>query len=149
VKVAAANAPTSHQPRRLGFLSGQASVPDDFNRMGRNEIEQLFYDGQQIQSTKEPTSMSSQSNSHPLSFLVSNTSDVLKQAKQTQLPVMITVNGEVAGVVQDIAAYKKSQEELALLRILVHGQKEIAEGKITDHNDFFTELEAENRESSK
>lgn len=28
--------------RRLGFLAGQISVPDDFNRMGSDEIEQLF-----------------------------------------------------------------------------------------------------------
>jgi prevent-host-death family protein len=93
--------------------------------------------------------MSSQPNSHPVSFLASNASDVLDQAKQTQLPVMITVNGEVTGVVQDIAAYKKTQEQLALLRILAHGQKEIEEGKVTDHDDFFAELEEEDRESSK
>jgi prevent-host-death family protein len=29
-------------PRRLGFLAGQGSVPDDFDQMGAQEIEQLF-----------------------------------------------------------------------------------------------------------
>lgn len=28
--------------RRLGFMSGQFIVPDDFDRMGEAEIEQLF-----------------------------------------------------------------------------------------------------------
>ena len=28
--------------RRLGFMAGQVSVPDDFDRMGREEIEELF-----------------------------------------------------------------------------------------------------------
>lgn len=28
--------------RRLGFMSGQFVVPDDFDRMGEAEIEQLF-----------------------------------------------------------------------------------------------------------
>lgn len=30
------------EPRRVGFMVGQIKVPDDFDRMGRREIEQLF-----------------------------------------------------------------------------------------------------------
>ena len=30
------------QVRRLGFLAGQFSVPDDFDQMGGAEIEQMF-----------------------------------------------------------------------------------------------------------
>lgn len=29
-------------PKRIGFLAGQISVPDDFDRMGAGEIEALF-----------------------------------------------------------------------------------------------------------
>jgi len=42
VKVTALNAPTGSQIRRLGFMRGQLSVPDDFDSMGRDEIEQIF-----------------------------------------------------------------------------------------------------------
>ena len=42
VKVTALDTPTGQQVRRLGFLRGQFSVPDDFNTMGRKEIERLF-----------------------------------------------------------------------------------------------------------
>lgn len=31
--------------RRLGFLAGQITVPEDFDRMGEKEIERLFGDG--------------------------------------------------------------------------------------------------------
>jgi hypothetical protein len=31
--------------RRLGFMAGQISVPDDFDRMGKEEIEQVFGGG--------------------------------------------------------------------------------------------------------
>jgi len=44
VKVIPMNAPEAGQMRRLGFLAGQLSVPDDFDRMGSREIEQLFGD---------------------------------------------------------------------------------------------------------
>jgi prevent-host-death family protein len=29
-------------PRRLGFLAGEIKVPDDFDRMGQDEIERQF-----------------------------------------------------------------------------------------------------------
>jgi prevent-host-death family protein len=45
VKVTALNAPTGAQVRRLGFMAGQISVPDDFDRMGKEEIEQMFGGG--------------------------------------------------------------------------------------------------------
>ncbi|HEX3067340.1 MAG TPA: type II toxin-antitoxin system prevent-host-death family antitoxin [Thermoanaerobaculia bacterium] len=40
VKVVALDAPAA--PRRLGFMEGQFEVPDDFDRMGQEEIEKLF-----------------------------------------------------------------------------------------------------------
>ena len=43
VKVTALDTPTGGQVRRLGFLAGQFKVPEDFDRMGREEIEQMFY----------------------------------------------------------------------------------------------------------
>ena len=42
VKVTALDAPTAGQVRRLGFLAGEISVPNDFDRMGSEEIEQMF-----------------------------------------------------------------------------------------------------------
>jgi prevent-host-death family protein len=43
VKVVPVDAPTA--PRRLGFMRGAVTVPDDFDTMGQEEIEKLFYDG--------------------------------------------------------------------------------------------------------
>ena len=42
VKVTALSAPSGAQVRRIGFMQGQISVPDDFNQMGRDEIERIF-----------------------------------------------------------------------------------------------------------
>lgn len=42
VKVTRLDAPLSGQVRRLGFMAGQITVPDDFDRMGSKEIELLF-----------------------------------------------------------------------------------------------------------
>jgi len=45
VKVTALEAPTGGQIKRLGFLAGQISVPDDFDQMGKEEIEGMFGGG--------------------------------------------------------------------------------------------------------
>ncbi|HEV2991832.1 MAG TPA: type II toxin-antitoxin system prevent-host-death family antitoxin [Candidatus Angelobacter sp.] len=44
-KVTALNAPIGAQVRRLGFMAGQISVPDDFDTMGSKEIEKMFGGG--------------------------------------------------------------------------------------------------------
>lgn len=46
VKVVALNAPTGAEVKRLGFLAGQIAVPDDFDRMGEEEIEGMFGGGE-------------------------------------------------------------------------------------------------------
>jgi prevent-host-death family protein len=45
VKVMALNAPDAAQAKRLGFMLGDISVPDDFDRMGEEQIEQLLGGG--------------------------------------------------------------------------------------------------------
>lgn len=45
VRVIPLDAPVAGQARRLGFLAGEIEVPDDFDRMGAAEIEQLFGGG--------------------------------------------------------------------------------------------------------
>jgi prevent-host-death family protein len=42
VKVTALSTPTGAQVKRLGFMSGQISVPDDFDQMGAEEIGEIF-----------------------------------------------------------------------------------------------------------
>lgn len=44
-KVVAVDTPEPGQARRLGFLSGQIDVPEDFDRMGEAEIAETFGTG--------------------------------------------------------------------------------------------------------
>lgn len=42
VKVIALDTPESSQMKRFGFMAGQVKVPEDFNTMGADEIQELF-----------------------------------------------------------------------------------------------------------
>ena len=44
VKVIRLDAPSAAQIRRLGFMTGQITVPDDFDSMGAKDIGLLFGD---------------------------------------------------------------------------------------------------------
>ena len=43
VKVVPLDAPTEKKPNRIGFMKGQIKVPDDFDTMMADEIEEMFY----------------------------------------------------------------------------------------------------------
>ena len=41
-KLTALDLPTAAPPRRLGFMEGQAAIPDDFDTLGSIDIEDMF-----------------------------------------------------------------------------------------------------------
>lgn len=45
VKVVALSAPAPTEVKRIGFMAGQIKVPDDFDRMGEEEIIKAFEGG--------------------------------------------------------------------------------------------------------
>ena len=42
VKVVAIDAPAPSAMRRTGFLQGQFTIPEDFDELGRDQIQQMF-----------------------------------------------------------------------------------------------------------
>lgn len=86
------------------------------------------------------------SNVQPISYLKTNTSDVVKLVLETRNPMAITVNGRVQAVVQDSVSYQKTQDQIAMLRILALGRKQIDEGKVMAHDDVVALFEAEDKD---
>lgn len=85
------------------------------------------------------------SNVQPISYLTTNTSDVVKQVLETRDPVAITVNGMIQAIVQDPVSYQKTQDQIAMLRILALGRKQVEEGKVIAHDDVVALFEAEDK----
>ncbi len=74
--------------------------------------------------------MHQSSKTNPIGYLKANADEVLLQLAERREPMVITQNGEAKAVIQDIASYQETQETLALLKILAHGNREIEEGKL-------------------
>ncbi|GHD47009.1 prevent-host-death family protein [Marinobacter persicus] len=41
-RVSAIDSPEPNQQKRIGFMAGQFTVPDDFDRMGKSETTEMF-----------------------------------------------------------------------------------------------------------
>ena len=65
-----------------------------------------------------------------ISYLKTHAADVMRQLRDQGEPLVITQNGEARAVIQDIESYERTQETLALLKILALGNRQIEEGNV-------------------
>ena len=77
----------------------------------------------------------------PISYLKTHAAQVLAQITADREPLVITQNGEAKMVVMDIAEYERQQETFALLKLVSMGKKESAQGRVTDVDAFFDEMD--------
>jgi len=85
----------------------------------------------------------------PISYIKSHASEVIRDLESNGETIVITLNGEAKAVIQDIRQYEKTQESLAMLKILALGKKDAEEGKFQPMDEAFDEvrkiLKEENR----
>jgi prevent-host-death family protein len=89
--------------------------------------------------------MSLASSIKPISYFKANAAEVLEKIAETGEPMIITQNGEAKAVVVDIVSYEKTQETLALLKILALGRKQVAEGKTVPAREAIESMRADLR----
>lgn len=78
----------------------------------------------------------------PVSYLKAHTSQVMREINESQEPLVITHNGEAKVVMQDVDSWQKTQEALALLKILALGEKQVAEGKVKPASEVIARIRA-------
>jgi len=65
----------------------------------------------------------------PISYLKAHAAEVMRNLQEQAEPLVITQNGEAKAVMQNIESYEKTQETMALLKILALGSRQIEEGR--------------------
>ena len=76
----------------------------------------------------------------PISYFKSHASEVIRDVAENHGSVVITLNGEAKAILQDIREFEKTQETLALLKILAKSNKSLEEGKSRPARDAFQAL---------
>lgn len=81
---------------------------------------------------------------HSLTDFQRNAKAVIERVRTHHQPVVITVNGEAAVVIQDAGDYQRMEDERqAVLAAIAEGEADIAAGRYRELGDFLDELEAE------
>ena len=76
----------------------------------------------------------------PISYLKDNAAEIIRDMGKDGEPLIITQNGEAKAIVQSLKEYERTQETLALLKILALGDKKFDEGKGIPASEVFAEL---------
>jgi prevent-host-death family protein len=77
----------------------------------------------------------------PITDLRQDASGVVRRATDTQQPVFITQRGRATAVVVSAKAYKRTQHELEILRLLARGEAEIEAGTGHELADVLAEAD--------
>ncbi len=76
----------------------------------------------------------------PISYLKAHAADIVRNLTRGDEPLVITQNGEAKIVVQGIESYERTQEAMALLKLLALGTRQIEEGKVRPAGEVLSAL---------
>jgi prevent-host-death family protein len=76
----------------------------------------------------------------PISYIKSHASEVLRDIAENHGTVVITLNGEAKAVLQDIREFEKTQDSLAMLKILAQSKKSLDRGKFRKTKSAFDDI---------
>ena len=76
----------------------------------------------------------------PISYLEPHASEIVRTLDDQGGPLIITQNGEAKAVLQDIDSFEKTQETMALLKILALGSRQIEAAQVQPTSDVIARL---------
>jgi prevent-host-death family protein len=77
----------------------------------------------------------------PISYLKAHASRLIRDLSSRQGTLIVTHNGQAKVVLQDIRTFERTQETLALLKILTRSQRRVRRGKVKSLDAAFASLE--------
>ena len=78
----------------------------------------------------------------PISYLKAHASEVIRDVVENQKTLVITHNGEAKVILQDVKVYEKTQESIALLKILALSGNEIKNRNYKPIKKSFADIES-------
>jgi prevent-host-death family protein len=81
----------------------------------------------------------------PISYLKAHAAELLQELRSGGEPLVITQHGVAKAVLQDIASYEKTQETLALLKILALAERQIEKGEVVPAEEVYRRIRGKHR----
>jgi prevent-host-death family protein len=78
----------------------------------------------------------------PVSDLRKRAAEVLENLQESEDPVVVTQRGRIVAVMQTLESYEKTQQEHAVLKGILEGELDFAEGKTFTFDEVKAKLRA-------
>ena len=76
----------------------------------------------------------------PISYLKAHAAEIVRDISSGRKTYIITQNGEAKAVFQDVAQYERTQETLALLKMIALSGKSLNEGRVKPLGKAFKDI---------
>ncbi len=75
-----------------------------------------------------------------LSDFKADASRLLKEVRENPLSLVLTQNGRASAVVQDYKQFKRQQDALLMLKLMVQGEADIQNNRLTSQDAVFSSM---------
>lgn len=82
----------------------------------------------------------------PVTTLKTRSAELIRRAKDTGQPIVITQNGRATAVLQDVETFERQRNALLLLRYLAQGDEEVRSGEGVPHRKAVRHFEKKLKE---
>ncbi|MCP3958513.1 MAG: type II toxin-antitoxin system Phd/YefM family antitoxin [bacterium] len=66
----------------------------------------------------------------PVTTLKSKSAELVRRARESGQPIIITQNGKATAVLQDVESYERQRKALLLLKYLARGDRDVRQGNL-------------------
>lgn len=70
----------------------------------------------------------------PVTSLKSDSAKLIRKARESGQPIIITQNGKPSAVLMDVESFQNQRESLAMLKLLVQGDEDYRAGRTMSHD---------------
>jgi len=77
----------------------------------------------------------------PVTQLKTRSAELIRQARETGQPIIITQNGRATAVLQDVASYQRQRDALLMLKLIAQGAAELQAGAAIPHEEALSRIE--------
>jgi len=71
----------------------------------------------------------------PVTVLKTRSAELIRRARETRQPVIITQNGKATAVLQDVESYQRQRQALLLLKYVALGERDLRDGSVLPDAD--------------
>ncbi len=75
-----------------------------------------------------------------VSYVKAHLAQVIDQVRDGGGPMIVTQNGATAAIIQDPETYERTQQALAMLKLVAMGEADVAKGRTVTHAQVFRSL---------